>query len=197
MWIALGILALLITGILLLPVYVIVKYEHQDGFTVRFRFLGKLYGAEDGREENPIVKRLKAASGLSRLDQKQPEEKKNPVEVVKGKLALITDLFRAVKDLLKRVTVKKLKVKIVCADECAATAAVNYGLCYAVAAPVLGYLQSNLRIDPKGREIQIACDYTASKGSFFFETVLSVRIYRILLTLLQITKEEAKRGADK
>ena len=76
MWIFLGIvafLALLITVILLLPVYVIIKTDKNGELIFRYKFLNKIYG-EDPDPNNPVVKTLKKASGVSRLEKDKLKE---------------------------------------------------------------------------------------------------------------------------
>jgi len=199
MWIFLGILAFLaivITAALLLPVYVIIKADRTEGICVRFKILGKLYG-DEAAPDNLLVKTLKNASGISRLERnkEKKEQKTDLVDAVKDNLTTVTGLLKEVVGLLRVAKAKVFKVKIVCADECAATAALNYGRCCAIAAPALGYLHSILRIQPRGREVDIRCDYEAEKSSFYFETVLSIRIHRILAALLRTIMAETKRKA--
>ena len=69
MWIFLGILlflAVLITVILMLPIYVIIKTDQNGELIIRYRFLFKTYG-ENPDPNNKIVKTLKEASVLRRL----------------------------------------------------------------------------------------------------------------------------------
>ena len=70
MWIAfsiLGVLAIIITIILLMPVKVIVKNDEKDVLILRYKLLFKTYG-ENPNPNNPIVKTLKKAGGVERLE---------------------------------------------------------------------------------------------------------------------------------
>ena len=77
-WILLGILALIILlagVVLLLPADVLFLLDEREGFRIRYRFLGKLYGEEpeeaEPKPENPIIKSLKKSLGLSHLESVQ------------------------------------------------------------------------------------------------------------------------------
>ncbi|MBR2447526.1 MAG: hypothetical protein IKB29_00930, partial [Clostridia bacterium] len=77
MWIFLSVLLfliLLITVILLLPISVIIKTDQNDELILRYRFLFKTYG-EDPDPNNPIIKTLKEASGISRLEKENLKDK--------------------------------------------------------------------------------------------------------------------------
>ena len=70
LWIILGILgflALLITVICLLPVYVYVYYDKENSLYYRYRLLWMVFG-EVPNPNNPILRLVKDLSGLSRFD---------------------------------------------------------------------------------------------------------------------------------
>lgn len=200
MWIFLSViafLALLITAILLLPIFVTIKIDEENDFYIRYKILHKTFG-ENPDPNNPIVKTLKNASGISRLEKKPSEESKEDdglLETVKDNLSLITDLLKELLNLFKRCKTKTFKLKIICADENAADAAISYGECCAVVYPILGYLHSIINIRKRGKKIDISCDYNGSEGEFSFETVLVIRLFRVLGALFRTVVAEAKRLA--
>ncbi len=198
MWIFLGVVAflvLLITVICLLPVYVIIKTDADGDLIYRYKFLNKEYG-ENPNPNNPIVKKMKQASGLSRLEK---ENLKDSVktgsfsDTVSESLTLIPSLLKRLLALLKHCEIKKLKIKIVCAEEDAAQTAISYGKCYAVVAPLVGFLHATMTISKKGEDIDISCDYLNETGVFEFETSLQVRVFRVLVALFLTALDEAKR----
>ena len=202
MWIFLGIvgfLALLITIILLLPVYVIIKSDEKEGIILRYKFLGKTYG-EHPDPNNPIIKTLKKAAGLSRLEKKEIKKstkKKGYFNAVRESLALILDLLKKIVDLLKLCKVKKFYVSIVSAEEDAASAAINYGKYCAIASPIIAFLDANLRIGRRGRDINISCDYDKKEAVFEFDILLMIRVSRVLSALIKVIWEEAKRDSER
>lgn len=202
MWIFLSILlfvSLLITAILMLPIYVTIKTDENGEFYFRYKILNKTFG-ENPDPNDPLVKILKSASGISRLEKdslKTNIEKTSLLKTVKESFSLIVDLLKELVGLLKYCKAKVFKLNIVCADTDAAEAAIAYGQCCAIVSPVLGYLSSLINIKPSGKDINILCDYNSDNSSFYFETVLVVRLCRVLAALFRAIIAEAKRIAKK
>ena len=198
MWIVLSVLLfliLLITAILLLPVYVTIKTDENGELYFRYKILHKTFG-ENPNPNDPLVKILKSASGISRLEKdsiKTNIKRTNLLKTVKDSFSLIIDLLKELLGLLKYCKAKVFKLHIVCADTDAAEAAITYGECCAIAVPVLGYVESLIDIDPSVKDVNISCDYNSVKGSFYFETVLVVRLCRVLAALFRAVLAEANR----
>ncbi len=201
MWILLSVLAfliLLIAVILMLPVDIIFRTDPQGELIFRYKFLGKEYG-EDPNPDNPIVKFLKEASGLSRVEKESLADSIKSEGVsgtISESVSLIIALLKRLAELLKHCKIKTLKLKIVCAEGDAAKTAISYGTCHAVLWPIIGFLHSKMRVCEKGKDINILCDYSARKGCVEFETQLVVRIFRALTALFLATMDEAKRQAQ-
>lgn len=201
MWIFLGILfcvLALITAILLLPIYVIIKTDENGELIFRYKILHKTFG-ENPNPNDPIMKMLKNASGISRLEKgsiKENAKQTNILSTLKNSFSLIIDLLKELLGLLKYCKATTFKLNIVCADTDAAEAAISYGQCCAFVVPVLGYIDSLIDIKPSGRSINISCDYTSCESSVCFQTVLVVRLHRVLAALLRAIIAEAKRIAD-
>lgn len=201
MWIFLGILffiAALITAILLLPIYVIIKTDENGELIFRYKILHKTFG-ENPNPNDPIIKMLKNASGISRLEKgsiKANAKQTSVLSTLKSSFSLIIDLLKELLGLLKYCKAKTFKLNIVCADTDAAEAAISYGQCCAFVVPALAYIDSLIDIKPSGKDINISCDYSSAKGSVFFDTVLVVRLHRVLAALLRAIIAEAKRIAD-
>ena len=198
MYIFLGILAfivILITIVLLLPIYVIIKTDQNDEVIFRYKILWKTFG-EDPDPNQPIVKALKQALGVNRLDKKNFQNKSDSDEMLdsfKGSFTLIIGLLKRLVQLLKHCTIKKLNINIVCADEDAAQTAMNYGMCYAVACPLLALLRSYIKVIPRGEKLNIACDYDAKESSYSFDIILSVMFFRVIAAIFRAAFDEAKR----
>ena len=200
MWIFLGVSAfvvLLITVILLLPVNVILKISQDGELFFRYKILHKTFG-ENPDPNNPITRVLKELTGISRLNTKALKEtaqKGNLLRTLGDSVSLITGLLKRVLGLLKHCQIKVLKLQIVCAEGDAAQTAIQYGRCYAVISPLLGFLHSAMKVDPKGEHIDITCDFQATESHYEFETVLVVRVFRVLIALLRASRDEAERTA--
>lgn len=201
MWIflsVLGVLALVITVILLLPVYIIIKIDENGELILRYKILHKTFG-ENPDPNNPILKTLKKASGISRLEKKNLQssaESKGLSSTVSQTLRIVSDLLKEVVNLLKYCYAKKFYIKVVCAEEDAADTAISYGKCCAVVYPVAGLLSSIMKIRKRSQKIDISCDYTGGKDEFCLDFLISVRLYRVLAAFFRIAFKEAKRTVN-
>ena len=107
MWIFLSVLLfiiILITVVLLLPVFITIKYNKDDGLYLRYKILHKTFGGESSSSDNAFAKNIKSALGLSRLEKdklKTKAEKTNILHTVKDSFSLIVDLLKELVGLLK------------------------------------------------------------------------------------------------
>lgn len=202
MWIALGIvgfLAGLITVILLLPVRVILRNDEHNELILRYKFLGKLYG-EDPDPNAPIIKALKTASGVERLERaklKKTVQDEGLGKTVSDSYEIVVDLLKELLMLLRRCVVTKLHVKIRCVGEEADEAAIHYGLCCTATYSLLNIIHSLARVRKRGRRIDIGCDFCASEGVFRYYVELTARVGPVLAALWRVVIAEAKRGDPK
>ncbi len=198
MWIFLGIVAFLgalITIILLLPISIIIKTDQNGELIIRYKLLNKIYG-EDPDPNNPIIKTLKEASGINRLQKENLKDKvKNTsfLNTLGESFTLIIALLKRLFELLRYCNVRVLKLHIICAEADAAQTAIDYGRCCALAYPFLGFIHSNAKVRKKGEDINISCDYESRKGDYDFELVLVLRFFRVLGAFFRVAYDEAKR----
>lgn len=198
MWIALavlGFLAALITVIVLLPVKVIIKNDEKNELILRYKFLGKLYG-EDPNPDDPIIKALKTATGVDRLEKKvlkQNVQTSGLQKTVTESYSMLVDLLKEVVALLKLCVVTKLQVKIRCAGDGADQVAIHYGECCAATHTLLNLLQSFLKIRKRTCDIDISCDFLGGEGSFDYHVILRTRVGRVVAALWRVAMAEAKR----
>lgn len=201
MWIALGIigfLAVLITVIVLLPVKVIIKNDRDDGFMLYYKLLGKTFG-EDPDPNDPIVKTLKTAAGVNRLEKttlKKNVRSEGLSKTVSDSYRLLIELLKELAGLLKLCVVTKLEVNIRCVGDGPDEAAVHYGQCCAVTYGLLNALHGFLKTRKNYRKIDIACDYFGTESLFQFEVVLMVRFGRVLAAFWRTALAESKRMAQ-
>ena len=201
MWIFLsivGVIALIILAILMLPVYIIIKSDENGELILRYKILFKTFG-ENPDPNNPILKALKKASGISRLEKKnlQSSAKETGLSTtVSQTLRIVIDLLREVVAILKYCTAKRFYIKVVCAEEDAADTAISYGKCCAAVYPIAGLLSSIMKVHKKGQHIDISCDYLGGKDDFQFDFLISVRLFRVIAAFFRIAFKEAKRTVD-
>ena len=202
MYIFLSILAIiiaLITIILLLPVYIIIKTDQDGEVIIRYKILWLVFG-ENPNPNHPILKSVKQTIGVTRLEKdgfkKNANSKKELSENVKGSFSIIIGLLKRLLELLKSCTIKTLKIDIVCAESDAAQAAINYGICHAVLSPFLADLHSFMKVKRNAQKINITCDYLKNEGSYDYDIVLYVSVFRVIVAIFKAEFDEAKRLED-
>lgn len=198
MWIVLaviGFLALLITVICLLPVRVIIKNDEQNELILRYKLLWMTFG-EDPDPNDPIVKTLKKAGGVDRLEKeslKQSISTSGLKQTVSTSYDMVIDLLKEVVGLLKRCVITRLWVLIRCGGDDAAQSAIHYGQCCAVTYGLVNALRSFLKIRKRGCDLDIGCDFAGNASVFRYHIVLTVRVGRVLAAFWRIVLAEVKR----
>ena len=202
MWIAIGIilfLAVLVTVILLLPVYVIIKNEGESELKILYRFLFKTYG-EHPDPNNPILKMLKTATGVDKLSVKTIRGgiKTGGFDVtVEQTVRVLFSLLKELGALLRFCVCKKMYVHVISAGDDPGDAAINHGICCSFVYPVLAYLKSNLkRVSKRGEDVRLECDFSGVDDSFVYHIILRVTVGRLILALWHIVLREAKHQAE-
>ncbi len=194
MWIFLGIilfLTLLVILFLSLPIYLIIKTDNEGRIIFLFKVLHKTFG-QSHTSDGGIIKTLKKATGTDKF-----EEKSKKASSFNDLIGLIIDVLKELIGLVKHCTADKFKLKIICANEDAATAAISYGACCAAVYPLSGFLHSAMKIKKSGEDITVDCIYQNDKAEFFVEIVLSIRVFRVLGAALTVLYREIKRRMQK
>ena len=200
MWIALLILAFLatvITVILLLPVKVIIKNDEDNMLVLRYKLLFKTFG-ENPNPNDPIVKALKKAGGVERLESASLQESIHTSglrSAISDSYSALIGLLKELLFLLKNCTVTKLHITIRSADEDPYKAAVHYGIYNAATCSLLSTLDSLVKIRKRDCKIDIRCDFNEQPGLFHYHVILAVPFYRVLAAFWRAAWAEAKRSA--
>ena len=199
MWIALtilGILATLITVILLHPVQVIIKNDDKNNFILRYKLLYKTFG-ENPNPDDPIVKTLKKAGGVDRLEKVSLQENIREEGLQKAVSDSYDALIALLKELLflfKNCTVSKFDIKIRCAADEPDETAIQYGICSAATHTLFTTLCAFLKVRQRGCNIDIDCDFYENNPVFRYHVVLSVPFSRVLAAFWRVVLTEAKRA---
>lgn len=191
-------LILLIITLLLLPVHIFIKKDKEDGFSFKIKVLF-FELCNDGSEDSKTAYNIKKVFGLDKKhsDEKNAKEKKESfTEKATRYSALISDIFNAATSVIRKITVKKLHLDIVCAEEDAADTAISYGRCCAIVLPVVSAINSFTNVKQDGERVNISCDYTSERGRFDFDIHFYVRLFALLSALLKFGFNRAKRGAN-
>lgn len=188
MWIALGILAAVITIVLLLPVKLIIKNDVDAPLTLHFKVLGMTFGGEP-KPHSPADKTLKkAGSKESTLKDRVRTDglRKTVTETYDFLVALIKIALK----LLKRCVITRLHIQIRCAGSDAAQTAIHYGQYCAATHGLLTALRALLTVRQRGCHIDIGCDFISEKNLFRYDVEISVRSCHILAAAVRLLFSE-------
>lgn len=203
LWIILGILgflALLVTVICLLPVYVYVYYDKENSLYFRYRLLWKVFG-EVPNPNNPILRLVKDLAGLSRFDSVK-SLKKNVSSLGVGTtvgqiLRVLLSLLREIVWILPKCRLRKLRIRALCADEDPEEAAMHYGETCAFLYPAISVLDHIIPIRSKSLDLDLRCDFDHSQSEVELEAHIRVLLGPVLLALWRVTLDEAKAEAQR
>lgn len=188
MWIALGIIGFIffiVITFLLLPVKFIIKNDKENNFSFICKFFFFSFG--DNKKENKTFGNFKKKVGADKK-KKEGKSKTDILTLVKENLGLLKDVLVELVGLLKHCKGEKFQLEIVCYSDDAALAAIHYGECCAVVYPILGFINSLVKVKDRKRKIDIRCDYNCGKSSVSFEFCLSVKICYILVAAFKVVK---------
>lgn len=202
MWVIpaiLAFLAALIVTILLLPVKIILKNDENDPLILQYKLLWKTFESDKDSDENPIIKALKTASGLGRLEKDKLEtdvRDQGLQKTLSQSYSMIIDLLKELISLLKHATVTRLHITIRCTGDGADKAAIHYGQCCTVTYGLVNALRNLIKVRKKGTKVDIGCDFFGDKPLFRYEVILSVRVWYILGALWRVVMAETKRMGE-
>ena len=198
--IILGALALLITAICLLPVYVYIYYDEENSLQLRYRLLWKVFG-EDPNPNSPILKLLKELSGVAKFDSVKSIKKTVSDSGVSYTLKQVGDvlisLLRQLVWLLPRCRVRKLELRAICAEGEPDEAAMEYGKLCATVYPIVGIVDNIIPINRRKLLLDLRCDFEAEKSDFALTAVIRARLGSALRALWRIVLDEAQAEAQR
>lgn len=189
---------LLIITLLLLPVHIIIKKDKEDGFFFQIKVLFFNLSNNDSEDTNTSYN-IKKVFGLDKNQENKKTEnklKESFTQKVTRYSALISDVFNAATSVIKKITVKKLHIDIICAEEDAADTAISYGTCCAVVLPIASTISSLTNMKKDAESINISCDYTSEKGRFDFDIQFYVRLYALLSAVIKFGINHTKRKSN-
>lgn len=181
-------LLLLAVGAMFLPVKLILLHNGDTPFSVGFRVLGTTFGGGD-KPKGLLARAFGKVLGDGEKKPRAPEKKKNKPPLVTADKApevarLALDLLCRLAGVLPRCRVEKLVLRSVSSGADAAEAAMSYGLTCAAVYPLVGFIESHFRVSPRGKQVELTCDYDAGKSSLTMEIRLSLRIGYLVGALL-------------
>ncbi len=194
------ILALLIF-ILLLKVKLFFDFSTDSGFSFKIGILfftfdltkekpEKDKDKEEKKEKKPskLLRRIKKFFGIDVISDsdalKENVEEGGISSTVNRVVTAVSLIAGQIFWLLKKFTIKKLRVFVVCGGSDAADTAMQYGLVCAAVYPMVGYLDTNLKTEKDAQDIGVYCDFDGdSKLDFEFD--VSIRIIHIVRAIFR------------
>ncbi len=202
-WIAgsiLGFLALLISVILMLPVYVHIEGDETKEPVLYARLLW-LRIEQGGDPDSKLVKAAKQIAGVSKFEDLKTIRKTLQEESVSVTVKRFTDvlgeLLRQVLALLRKCTVNRVHIRALIASQDAAQAAMEYGAVCALTYPLLGYFKKLANMKKKALKCDFQCAFGHNNKEFSYDVVFSVRIFYIVQALLRLIKENIRKEVYK
>lgn len=215
LWISLGILALIIlllSAVLALPVDLLFFLDQAQGFRIRYRLLGKIYG-EDAKKQkpkatkksktkkkskpNPIIESLKKSLGIEHIGSveklKDSLNRKGAEATLKETISAVWDLLDRVFWIVKRCRIIRCKIAAFCGGE---DAPLDYGTACAVVYPLVSYLESAAGLRPKAEELTIVCEDDRQQTELELEIFVRVRVVHILRALLHIIRKNIEKDVQ-
>ncbi len=198
LWIILGILAammLLLVVFLLLPVDLLFLLDEEQGFALRFRFLGKVFGEEErSGPENLIAKSFKKVLGISHLESvksiRSTVEAHGAAATLQETVGTLMDLIERVFWLLKRCKIARCKIVSICGGE---DAPLDYGTSCAVIYPLVSYFEAVGHLRPRNKEVRIFCDYDRPESALELEVAVRIHLWYLVRALLHIIKKNVEK----
>lgn len=185
LWIGLGLLAILIALIPVLPIGLMVIYG-KDGFRV-FALVGfiKIPLDFDKKEEKAEKKSDKDPKLKSDLKKLSSRAKSAITEKDGGKLSeflpLLDAVLKLLGDLRKKITVKSMELNLILGGDDACNLALNYGRAWAAVGNIIPLLEQVFRI--KKRNIQVNCDFTALSTKIYTRLRITITLWRLVSLL--------------
>ena len=219
MWVLLGIvlfLAVLAAGVLLLPIYLIVKADEQKGLQLQLRILGKTYDGEKQAKPakkpakkpaqkpktapaNAVVDMLKKAFGLHRFEKAYLQNKIREngfFSAVSEIIEIIRSVLEQIMDVIRGCVATKFQLRLRCAGTDPADTAAEYGRYCALVYPLVGYLSSVMHLRRRGADVQIGCDMLETKTEFSCHVVIRLHVFYLVRCIAGILAAEARRKKE-
>lgn len=198
LWIILGVVAaivLLLGLILLMPIDLLFILDEKEGFALRIRLLGMIFGGgEEADAENSLVKAVKKALGLSHLEStdslRSAVKKQGATETLQETVKTLMDLIERAFWLLKRCRIAACRLTFTAGGE---DAPLEYGTACAVIYPLVAFLEGAGRLKPRNKEVRILCDYDRPESILEGQIAVRVHIWYLARALMHIIKKNVEK----
>ena len=177
-----GILFILILIILLLPVKFIIRNDDENRFYFRVKFLWFSFGdskkTKKGAHQKSGIEQLELESLKARV------QRDGITETLTVAAKIIKTVFKRLERVIEHGRVNRFDFIVVCSAKDAAQTAIRYGSCCAIVYPLLGFINSIIKVNPKNRNIDVSCKYGDVSEVLRYNFIISVRIFYLLVAAL-------------
>ena len=188
---------LIITILLFLPIRLLIFTDKNNKVKIKFKYLWFTFGVNSKSGNNSILKEIKEALGLSKIDSaesiKDNAKRSGVSATAKQIIGIIKSFIDKTFWLLKHSKVQKLNINSVSAGEDAADAAMDYGLACAVIYPLISFIESSLNVKKNSINLDLRCDFDAKKSLFSLDIIFSITVIYVIIAFFRLLKDNVKR----
>ena len=185
--IVLGILVLFLSVVLLLPVRFIIRNDDENRFYFRVKLLWFTFGGP--KKSGKAGKGVRKQAGIEELELESIKAKikrDGLIDTLTVAAKILKTVFSRLSGVLKHSRVDRFDVTVVCSANDAADSAIRYGNCCVIIYPLLGFVNSIIKVNPKNRNIDISCKYGGVSEVLRYDFVLSVRVVFVLVAAIKL-----------
>ncbi len=205
-------IAVLIALVLSLPLHIYIKTDKDEKFSAKVKILFfNLTKKRKEKKEPPAPKDEKPKStaekvlsffgfsDFSSLRSIKERLQKSGVATTVSELGkLVVDLIKRAAGLVKHIKLHRLNVKVVCASDDAAAAAIEYGAVCAILYPAVSFISSSVKTKTNALNVNVSCGYDDCESDLYVDTHFSIRMFFLVKAVIKITfdnfKKEFKNG---
>ena len=194
----LGGLVLLIIAVLSLRLHLYLK----SGENGEFLWRGRLFCFSFRKSDKPrtktdgskTVEKLFGLSSFTDLKKIRESIEESGVSMTVSRfVSVLSTLVGRILWLVPRCRVHKLALRVVCAGADGGDAAMAYGTVCATLYPVVGYIQSKLRVKKRAIQTDVRCDFNREQSEFAYDIHLSLSVLQIVRAVLFIVKKNVEK----
>ncbi len=174
----------LIFLVLLLPVSISFKNDEENKLIFKIKFL--IFSYPNNKKKGKHIKQAP----------KEPKtvEKNGLLETVKESKDLIIAVLKELLALLRKFTLKKFYLDIMCSGKDAAETAIKYGACCSLVYPLSSFIDSLMKPKYKNQQINIRSNFESKDEFLRYEIEISVKIIYLALAFIKIAWQKAKKS---
>lgn len=182
--IILGVITVILFIILFAPVETSVSYFDEFKFKISFLKIPVYKSSEKKKKvESQAVRDEKREEPKAKNYFVRLKEKHGFTQSIKLLMGFTLDVLKAIKWLLKHITINKVRLQILIGTADAASTAIEYGVICNAVYPVTAALSS---AEVGFKEINVNADFEGQKSDFGFSLAVKLQIFYLLIAAIKI-----------